>query len=225
MHSCLRCSQGRPQIDRRRGRLILTEPARGPLGFPRVKAYQLLRAPAWFNRLTSVARTILGVHCPVRIAFVRSTCGAGPFYVLGLGLVIIGHDDIEQIVNRIMTTRLRPVSDVEAYIMAMMEPARLVRRNELREIVRLCVIAHELGHALALENELVFTSRLASELFADYCSGLVAGTVGVDPELCQLMFEAIGCVGAFCTHPSPARRVRAFLRGYSEGSEFKVLTA
>ena len=89
------------------------------------------------------------------------------------------------------------------------------------------LLGHEVGHFVRAES----TSRTSAlqftdpELRADAIGGWLAGLAGDDPATGSATASLLGCRVSECVHPTPERRVFAFLAGHTLGSKDRLESA
>lgn len=147
--------------------------------------------------------------CAPRLEFVRSLGGAVGFYLDGL--IVVGLEDAAAVAQSIWHVH---AGLVHARVVGLhgYQVSAANARQFLYVAVLGRVMAHELAHALQHRLQ-VATPFANAEAGADFVSGAFDKARGRDPVLGELVFRALGCRELLCTHPNPAGRAYAYLRG------------
>lgn len=137
----------------------------------------------------------------------RDHVGGGGGRWFAHGVIVLGLAELDELAQSIW-------ADLQA------DPAwvgHIPGWNEFVYIVRLLVLAHELGHEL---NWLGYLSPHDDHLeaAADFWAGWLAGRLRLTPVAFGMhVFAAIGCNQWGCTHPTSPKRAKAFKDGYAAG--------
>lgn len=150
-----------------------------------------------------------------QLEFYDDLRGVGGLFIADAWSIAVGQKDIEAIVDRLLATRYKDVAQV-VYQLGQAKGVNVsaVRTVLLDSAMARC-IAHELGHAL-IHVGCHNPYAPDGEAGADYYAGRLDAARGIDWQLGEMFFRAIGCVGPTCTHPSPQGRSSAYCDGFNE---------
>lgn len=152
-------------------------------------------------------------HDPPTFELYDSLGGVGGLFSFDNWVVMVGFADMQEIATRLISENRDEL--LRIFIVA---HGRFPERGELNTYVRGAAIrrcvAHELGHAL-IANGADNPFGRDEEAGADYYAGQLDHARGRNPRLGELFFSDIGCEGATCTHPTPAKREYAYRRGFN----------
>lgn len=150
--------------------------------------------------------------CKPTLLVLRSARGRGGLFIPGL--IAVGLADTAEITSRIWSVAPRQVARFIREAAA--EQGTYVPRprpTDLHVAVIGRILAHEVGHA-ALDEGQLRPAFQNLEAAADYVAGQADAARGRNSDLGTLIFSAIGCTTARCSHPGPAGRAHAYSAGY-----------
>lgn len=99
--------------------------------------------------------------------------------------------------------------------------ARVIRFAEFQTTALAGVLAHELGHIDAFDRG-DFRDGPGAEADADWFAGVILARLGMRVAPATLLFADLGCLGAFCEHPSPNERRIAVERGHADETKYSA---
>lgn len=179
----------------------------------RVEDFDFIEPPKELLDAAEDMRRRSGIPNPPPVYFVRSARGHGGYFIPDSNMVIVGIEDAQAIAANIW-------QENEAYVRAVV--ADIVRRHGavpgdpwkfLWIAAAGRIVGHELGHAIVRYRGWRFGFD-NEEAAADLIAGQLDALRARDARLGRLIFDAIGCIGPRCDHPSPAGREQAYAHGY-----------
>jgi hypothetical protein len=200
--------------------LDVVEPGARP---PTITRYERLATPldlaADFRRAYRAA----GLNGQLRIELVASAGGSDGFFVPGL--VVLGERDLRQLAQQIfMGPSFHRIDRHTGQILRLLGTV-VIDREQLYRFVRGRILRHELGHAAFHESGVVAPYGEDEEASADYFAGQLDAIDGANHALGEIVFHAIGCREAICTHPRPPERAGAYLYGYQDQAVAQIAAA
>ncbi len=172
----------------------------------RSQIYKRHLAPRGVRRLYERILDHTELECRPQLVWLRHAGGAGGFY-LG-NAIAIGAADMRAIARELANSDIG-IRRIWSHGPYYLSPRYSLAELEL-EVIR-CVLAHEVGHAVAYHSGTSQgVSSVRVELQADIAAGAIAESMGWDGDLQRQVFHLIGCLGPACTHPSPDARRKAY---------------
>lgn len=170
------------------------------------QAFHRLETPP---ELAEAYRQMLAIAKPKRAPrlLCRDVVGGAAGRWFSLGVIVLGLSEIDALADKLWWK----LSLDQRWAGSVPDQARL------RDLARLFILAHELGHELTHEGR---RSRHDGniEAAADFWAGcMITKLLGCHQAIGEAFFALIGCNEKFCTHPSSDRRSQAFSDGFRSG--------